>query len=393
MNTYSNVCCKAHYRANDIYSPIKFPEEPGIYYPDRPTMDHTYKESWDQKTHFILVKDNVYTLSLRKLNRDIPRELKLLNMLEKFRTKSPMSLEYVYGTIYSNKSTMQEVAVFRVAEDSVDLSEDGHSSILLTDKTVNTLCNSIEKELESFNEISSKEEWIELYKADRISLTLERDYWIKLFNERGYVTNKDFISLKHINNNSSLFPDTFSYQVANNYGNLFREHEIEYARFWEERFHFLEPISNLDFRDATGTQLRFLDVGAKLCQEFDFDIWHAIKPLNIKSYGLNGHCYYPGSHHTLFFSFDRGIIFNRLYKIVIISPNHCSNKGLAKLLGEYEKSLYAFPARETLRTKSYYISTDSLKKSKQIQEALEPKGWLVINLTEIWNNTRTKDKN
>lgn len=367
---------------------IEFPTEPGIYYPNRRVIDRQYSFLfWHPEKHLILLGDKAYELNLADLREQIPKENKLDRLFEQYVRNYYMPLCTVYGSTYHNKNRLQELAVFRVAEGTVDVSDE---AILLTDKTIDTFYDLISKEIKNFHTGINPDEWVDLYKSNRLTLILKKDGWPEVWEKQGYITYRNIFTHK-LDARGERYPAFFR-QIAGNWGNLFEEHEVEFAKFWLAHWKNYQPISLKTLINSNIEERETVVKAAELAYSYDIFVKEAVRSNNIRGYSIGN------EHHRAYDSVENYLNTNdrnaeyRLYKLAIIYPANLSKTAEIKLMSEYERSLAGFPSREVVRDVAYQIRTSSLSRSKKVEDYLTKYGWLVINLTAFWRGVPAKDK-
>lgn len=271
--------------------------------------------------------------------------------------------------------------IIEVPANSVDITPN-RENLRFTDKTLDTLCNSIQKEINNFIHGINPKIWLDTYKENRLAAFGRYDSILEsIYQNRCFTTSKDTNSLCFSSSGKRNLDCIFNAIITDTTG-TFNQAEKDLAEYW---YLNQAEISKLSYKTSSESPL--LQEGLEKWINFEkvfTDIllengisryWYGYRKYNVESYTLEN---FRDRASIIGNKQDNAL--NPLYKVVILTNYSSYGKGTPL---EYflDKKLPYFSISKLVEG-AYRVLVKSPTKAAKIQDDLETNGWYVINVVQ-----------
>lgn len=270
--------------------------------------------------------------------------------------------------------------IIEVPANSVDITPN-RENLRFTNKTLDTLCNALQKEITHFTRGINPKVWLDTYKENRLAAFGRYDSILESIYHNNCFTTKDTNSLCFTSGGKRNLDCIFN-AILTDTTNTFSQAEKELAKFW---YLNQAEVSKLIYRSDLESSL--LEEGLEKWINFEkvfTDIllengisryWYGYRKYNVESYTLENF-----KDRASIIGNKQGNALNPFYKVVILTNYSSCEKGtpLEYLLS---KKLPYFSIFK-LVDGAYRVLVKSTTKAAKIQDDLETNGWYVINVVQ-----------
>ena len=319
---------------------------------------------------------NLYPVKLYEIkDKDSPLKTLCANLNFFQSTLKESYLNFLWGYYSADINIIVEVPA-----NSVDITPN-RENLRFTDKTLDTLCNAIQKEINNFTHGINPKVWLDTYKENRLAAFGRYDSILENIYQNRCFTTKDINSLCFTSSNKRTLDCIFN-AIITDTTDIFSQAEKELAEYW---YLNQAEVSKLTYKASLESPL--LQEGLEKWINFEKVFTDILLENGISRYWY-GYRKYSVESYTLENFIDRvniignkqGNALNPFYKVVILTNYSSCEKGtpLEYLLS---KKLPYFSISK-LVDYAYRILVKSPTKAAKIQEDLETNGWYVINVVQ-----------
>lgn len=273
-------------------------------------------------------------------------------------------------------------SVLNVSANSLDITPN-RESLRYTPKTITTITQLLQKEVNKLREGINTKKWLDLYQSNRLGAFLEVDNFVPLFQKNYCITAEDIISQKK---DKELKPCT-----KDIYKEVFTEHKGIFTKEDKDFISFLLNTYSTVYERTKG-YYNFSDdeVVQEICKRliaFEIPLTEALNKQGVKSFSIGSYTYpITGYNYKELCSvfhgdmYQKSNVFKRIYKVVVISNYKSCTKDSPIHTALYEQ--YPDYNGKDIFAYAYRVQLLSKRKADKLQAELENKGYYVLNLVK-----------
>lgn len=272
--------------------------------------------------------------------------------------------------------------VLNVSANSLDITPN-RESLRYTPKTITTITQLLQKEVDRLKESINTKKWLDLYQSNRLGVFLEVDNFVPLFQKNHCITAEDIISQKRDKEAKLCTKDIYK-EVFTEHKGIFTKEDKDFISF------LLNTYSTLYERTKGYYNFSEDELVQEACKKlttFEAPLTEALSKQGIKSFSVGPYTYpITGYNYKELCSafhgdmYQKSNIFKRIYKVVVISNYKSCTRDSPIYTALYEqnsdyngKDLFAY---------AYRVQLLSKKKADKLQAELESKDYYVLNLVK-----------
>lgn len=272
--------------------------------------------------------------------------------------------------------------ILNVPANSLDITPN-RESLRYTPKTIATITQLLQKEVNRLKEGADTKKWLDLYQSNRLGVFLEVDDFVSSFQKNYCITADNIISQKRDKERKFCTTNFYKEIVAEQKG-IFTKDDKDFISFllanYKTLFERTKGYYNFS-EDETVKEAckRLVAVEAPLTE--------ALSKQGIKSFSVGSHTYsITGYNYNELCSafhgdvYHNSNIFKRIYKVVVISNYKSCNRDSPIYNALYEQN--SDYEGKNIFTYAYRVQLLSKNKANKLQAELESKGYYVLNLVK-----------
>lgn len=273
-------------------------------------------------------------------------------------------------------------SILNVSANSLDITPN-RESLRYTPKTITTITQLLQKEVDRLKEGINTKKWLDLYQSNRLGVFLEVDNFVPLFQKNHCITAEDIISQKK-NKELKLCTKDIYKEVFIEHKGIFTKEDKDFISF------LLNTYSTVYERTKGYYNFSDDEVVQEICKRliaFETPLTEALNKQGIKSFSIGSYTYSITGYNykelcSVFHGdmYQKSNVFKRIYKVVVISNYKSCTKDSPIHTALYEQ--YPDYNGKDIFAYAYRVQLLSKRKADKLQAELESKGYYVLNLVK-----------